>query len=90
MATLLVPPRAIPTPYEIILNGLGSSDAWGPEMEEVVRIAADLALEYRALMDLAPDKNEDFDVVPFEEGEMQVVVTEVFDWTPMAYPLDEN
>jgi hypothetical protein len=90
MATILTQPKVIPTPYEIILNGLDSSDAWGPEMEKVVRIAADLASEYRAVMDLMPESSANFVAVPFEECEMQVVVTEVFDWAPMAYPLDED
>jgi len=84
------PKEKIPNPYEMILNGLNSSDVWGPEMEKVVRIAAELASEYVAMQDLSTSREVDSVPVPLDTREFQVRVTEVFDWTPMAYPLKSN
>lgn len=90
MATMLMRPSVMPTPREIILKGLDSSDVWGPEMEMVVRIANNLASEYLAVMQLTPNVNEEFAGVPFEESDTTAIVTDVYDWTPMSYPVEED
>ena len=52
MATMMNPPKIVPAPPEIVLDRLGAADAWGPEMEKVVHLAADLASEFLAVMEL--------------------------------------